>query len=186
MNIRDSFFILDLKMKIEKKLEVYNPNLKAHLSNQLYDEYLIKSRIYNEILELMDTIDITRESIVEFLQKKIELSNELIKNTKIETEFENTVDEISDITGENNTPDADRIPYGKSIGDVWKIDYDAIDEDEDAEKVEDLMILLQDYYNDYKEVEEERGDIETVLEKAKENLEEADEWLTEIEGYNYD
>ena len=91
MNIRDSFFILDLKMKIEKKLEVYNPNLKAHLSNQLYDEYLIKSRIYNEILELMDTIDITRESIVEFLQKKIELSNELIKNTKIETEFEKNI-----------------------------------------------------------------------------------------------
>ena len=88
MNIRDSFFILDLKMKIEKKLEVYNPNLKAHLSNQLYDEYLIKSRIYNEILELLETIDITRERIEEFLLKKIELSNELIKNTEIEAEIE--------------------------------------------------------------------------------------------------
>ena len=88
MNIRDSFFILDLKMKIEKKLEVYNPNLKAHLSNQLYDEYLIKSRIYNEILELLETIDITRERIEEFLLKKIELSNKIIKNTKIEAEIE--------------------------------------------------------------------------------------------------
>ena len=79
MNIGNSFFITDLKVKIERKLEFYNPNLVSHLSKQLYDEYLIKSKIYNEILEVLETNDITREKIEGILSKKINLTNELIK-----------------------------------------------------------------------------------------------------------
>jgi len=48
MNIRDSFYIADLKFKIERKLEVFTPNLISHLSKQSFDEYLIKSEIYKE------------------------------------------------------------------------------------------------------------------------------------------
>lgn len=87
MNIGNSFFITNLKMKIERKLEVYNPNLVTHLSKQLYDEYLIKLKIYNELLEFLETIDLTQEKIEEFLLNKIKLTNELIKNTKIEAEI---------------------------------------------------------------------------------------------------
>ena len=87
MKIRDSFFITDFKFKIERKLEVYNPNLVTHLSKQLYDEYLIKIKIYNEVLEVLETNDITREKIEGFLHKKINLTNELIKNTKNEEDL---------------------------------------------------------------------------------------------------
>ncbi len=87
MNIGNSFFITDLKVKIERKLEFYNPNLVSHLSKQLYDEYLIKSKIYNEILEVLEINDIPREKIEGFLSKKINLTNELIKNTKKEEDI---------------------------------------------------------------------------------------------------
>jgi len=87
MNIGNSFFITDLKVKIERKLEFYNPNLVSHLSKQLYDEYLIKSKIYNEILEVLETNDITREKIEGFLIKKINLTNELIKDSKNEEDI---------------------------------------------------------------------------------------------------
>ena len=87
MNIGDSFFITDFKIKIERKLEVYNPNLVTHLSKQLYDEYIIRLKIYNEVLELLETIDITQEKIEEFLKEKIKQINELIKNIKNEEEI---------------------------------------------------------------------------------------------------
>ncbi len=83
MNIRDTFFISDFKMKIERKLENYNPNLVSHLSKQLYDEYLIKLKIYNEILKVLDTNNIAQEKFEEFLHKKVNLTNKLIKNTNI-------------------------------------------------------------------------------------------------------
>ena len=88
MNIGNSFFVTNLKMKIERKLEVYNPNLVTHLSKQVYDEYLIKLKIYNELLEFLETIDLTQEKIEEFLQKEINLTSELIKKAKIESEIE--------------------------------------------------------------------------------------------------
>ncbi len=87
MNFRDSFFITDLKMKLERKIEFYNPNLINHLSNQSYDEYLIKLKIYNEVLEVLENTDITREKIKGFLLKKISLTNELIKNSKNEKDI---------------------------------------------------------------------------------------------------
>ena len=79
MNIRDSFFISDFRIKIERKLEVYNPNLVSHLSKQFYDKYLIKLKIYNEVLEVLETNDMTQGKIEEFLHKKIILTNKLIK-----------------------------------------------------------------------------------------------------------
>ncbi|MHA1473595.1 MAG: hypothetical protein ACTSPA_10470 [Promethearchaeota archaeon] len=91
MNIGNSFFITNLKVKIEKKLEVYNPNLLTHLSKQLYDEYLIKSKIYNEVLEVLETNDITREKIEGFLHKKINLTNELNKNSKYEEDIKKNI-----------------------------------------------------------------------------------------------
>ena len=87
MNIRDSFYITDLKMKIERKIEFYNPNLISHLSKQSYNEYLIKLKIYNEVLEVLETNEITRGKIEGFLHKKINLTNELIKNTKNEEDI---------------------------------------------------------------------------------------------------
>ena len=87
MNNRYSFFISDLKMKIERKLEFYNPNLVTHLTKQLYDEYLIKSKIYIEVLEVLETNSITKEKFEEFIYKKINLSNELIKNRKNEEDI---------------------------------------------------------------------------------------------------
>ena len=89
MGIGNSFFISDLKMKIERKLEVYNPNLVTHLSKELYDEYLIKLRIYNEFLEFLETIDLTQEKIEAFLKEKIKYINDLIENTKNEEEIKN-------------------------------------------------------------------------------------------------
>ena len=80
-NIRDSFYITDLKLKIKKKLEDYTPNLISHLSKQMFDEYLIKSEIYNEFLEVLEINNINQEKIEEFLNKKIKLTMELIKNT---------------------------------------------------------------------------------------------------------
>ena len=87
MNIGDLFFITYLKMKIERKLEKYNPNLVTHLSKQGYDVYLIRSKIYNEVLKVLDDNDITIEKIKEFLKEKIKQINELLKNTKNEKDI---------------------------------------------------------------------------------------------------
>ncbi|QEE15088.1 hypothetical protein DSAG12_00911 [Promethearchaeum syntrophicum] len=87
MNIRDSFYITDLKIKNESQLEDYNPNLISHLSKQMYDEYLLKSKIYYEILEVLEIDNINQENIKEFLNKKINLTMELIKNTKNEEDI---------------------------------------------------------------------------------------------------
>ncbi len=87
MDIRDSFFISDLKMKIERKLEVYNPNLVSHLSKQLYDECLIKLKIYNEVLEVLESDGITQGKIETFFCTKLNLTNNLIENARNEEEI---------------------------------------------------------------------------------------------------
>ena len=70
MNIRGSFYITDLKFKIEKKIEVYTPNLISHLSKQSFDEYLIKSEIFKEFLKILEIDNINQVKIEAFLNKK--------------------------------------------------------------------------------------------------------------------
>jgi len=101
MNIRKSFYITNLKFKIERKLEVYSPNLISHLSKQSFDEYLIKSEIYKEFLEFLEIDNINQGKIEEFLNKKLNFTNELIKNTKNEEEikkFNLIIEEYDNLT----------------------------------------------------------------------------------------
>jgi len=101
MNIRNSFYITDLKFKIERKLEIYTPNLVSHLSKQSFDEYLIKSEMYNEFLEVLEVDNINQGKIEEFLNQKLNLMNELIKNTNNEEDikkFNLIIEEYKNLT----------------------------------------------------------------------------------------
>ncbi|MHA1718761.1 MAG: hypothetical protein ACTSWX_12580 [Promethearchaeota archaeon] len=83
----DYFFVSNLRMKIERKKEIYNPNLISHLSTDEYNDYLIKFRIYNEILEILEKEDMNQSHFEEFINKKLSKIQSEIKNTKNENEL---------------------------------------------------------------------------------------------------
>ena len=143
----------------------------------------VKPELDNEIEEIDMAIRFIEDQVDE-LKEDEESSNEEMSGH--ETEFENTAEEINDIVGDNNIPDIDKIPYGKEVKDVWKINYDQIEDDDERDEVEDLMYLLQDHYESYQTAKEENEEAESILEMAKENLKDAEEWAEAIQAYNYD
>ncbi len=77
-----------IREKIFKIENMYHPNLIANLSKEMYDLYLIRDSICNQLLELLKEKDIDIDKVHDFIKEKIKNSKKRLKVAKngIETE----------------------------------------------------------------------------------------------------
>ncbi len=91
MSLDDIKKLLSLERVREKifKIEnMYHPNLVANLSKEMYDLYLIRNSICNQLLVLLNQKDIEIDKVLDFIKKKIRNSEKRLKVTKNGTEAE--------------------------------------------------------------------------------------------------
>jgi len=77
-----------IREKIFKIKDMYNPNLIANLSKEMYELYLIRDSICNQLLELLKEKDIDIDKVQDFIKEKIKNSKKRLKevNNGIEAE----------------------------------------------------------------------------------------------------
>ncbi len=63
-----------IREKIFKIENMYHPNLVANLSKEMYDLYLIRNSICNQLLELLNQKDIEIDKVHDFIKEKIKNS----------------------------------------------------------------------------------------------------------------
>ena len=77
-----------IREKIFKIEKMYHPNLIANLSKEMYDLYLIRDSICNQLLELLKEKDIDIDKVRDFIKEKIKNSKKRLKVAKNGTETE--------------------------------------------------------------------------------------------------
>lgn len=91
MSLNDINKMLSLQAigeKIFKIKNMYHPSLIANLSKEMYDLYLIRDSICNQLLELLKEKDIDINKINAFIKKRITESTKKLKEAKNEIEVE--------------------------------------------------------------------------------------------------
>jgi len=79
----ERFFDLErIRKKIFEFKSMYNPNLIANLSKEMYDRYLIRESMCNDLLQQLEKLDINKEKIKIFIEKRIKWLEEKYKNTQ--------------------------------------------------------------------------------------------------------
>ena len=71
-----------IREKIFKIENMYHPNLVANLSKEMYDLYLIRNSICNQLLELLNQKDIEIDKVHDFIKEKIKNSKKRLKVAK--------------------------------------------------------------------------------------------------------
>jgi len=85
MNLDDFKGIFDLegiRKKIIKIKIMYNPNLIANLSKDMYDRYTIRDSMCNDLLQLMEQMEINNEKVKNFIENKIKILEEKQKSVQ--------------------------------------------------------------------------------------------------------
>jgi len=77
-----------IREKIFKIENMYHPNLVANLSKEMYDLYLIRNSICNQLLVLLNQKDIEIDKVLDFIKEKIKNSEKRLKVAKNGTEAE--------------------------------------------------------------------------------------------------
>jgi hypothetical protein len=67
---------------------MYHPNLIANLSKEMYELYLIRDSICNQLLELLKENDIDIDKVHDFIKEKIKNSKKRLKIVKNGVEAE--------------------------------------------------------------------------------------------------
>jgi len=71
-----------IREKIFKIEKMYHPDLIANLSKEMYDLYLIRNSICNQLLELLKEKDIDIDKVHDFIKEKIKNSKKRLKEAK--------------------------------------------------------------------------------------------------------
>jgi len=79
-----------IREKIFKIEKMYHSNLIANLSKEMYDLYLIRDSICNQLLELLKEKDIDIDKVHNFIKEKIKNSEKRLKVAKNGIEAEAT------------------------------------------------------------------------------------------------
>ena len=85
MNLDDFKGIFDLKGIRNKIFEIksmYNPNLIANLSKEMYDRYEVRDSMCNDLLNLIEQIEMNNEKVKNFVEKRIKILEEKQKNAQ--------------------------------------------------------------------------------------------------------
>jgi len=91
MSLNDIKKMLSLQVigeKIFKIKNMYHPSLIANLSKDMYDLYLIRDSICNQLLELLKEKDIDITKVKNFINNKIKESTKRLKEAESEIEVE--------------------------------------------------------------------------------------------------
>ena len=81
--ILDMLSVSKIGQKALDKVSRYNPNLIANLSKQAYDLYIIRKNICEEIFPIVTTPEITLSKVKEYIQNKINETQNLLEKTKL-------------------------------------------------------------------------------------------------------
>jgi len=81
--ILDILSVSKIGQKALEKVSKYNPNLIANLSKQAYDLYIIRKNICEEIFPIVTTPEITLSKVKEYIQNKINETQNLLEKTKL-------------------------------------------------------------------------------------------------------
>lgn len=87
-DVKKLLSIQAIEEKIYKMKEKYHPNLIANLSKEMYDLYLIRNSIYDQLLALLKEKDIDIGKVHDFIKKKINESKKRLKEAKNGNEAE--------------------------------------------------------------------------------------------------
>jgi hypothetical protein len=77
---KNQMSIIALKEKIFKIKGMYNPNLISNLSKEMWDLYLIRESICEQLLELSSEKGINISKIMDFIKNKIEENKKKLKD----------------------------------------------------------------------------------------------------------
>jgi len=85
-DFRNKLLIDAIREKIFKIKEMYNPNLVSNLSKEMYDLYLIRESICEQLLKLSSERGIDIGKIKDFIKSKIKENENKLKNETDESE----------------------------------------------------------------------------------------------------
>jgi hypothetical protein len=84
--IKTQLTIDAIREKVFKIKEMYNPNLISNLSKEMYDLYLIRESICEQLLKLTSEKDIDIGKIKDFIKSKIKENENKLKDETDEVE----------------------------------------------------------------------------------------------------
>jgi hypothetical protein len=87
-DMKKSLSLEGIREKIFKIKNMYQPNLIANLSKEMYELYLIRDSICNQLLELLKENDIDIDKVHDFIKEKIKNSKKRLKIVKNGVEAE--------------------------------------------------------------------------------------------------
>jgi hypothetical protein len=74
--------------KIFKIKNMYHPSLIANLSKEMYDLYLIRDSICNQLLELLKEKDIDISKVNDYIKKRLKENQKRLKEAENDVEVE--------------------------------------------------------------------------------------------------
>lgn len=138
--------------------------------------------VYNDIQRCIDNIEQQKDDI----ESGIEDAKS--ERDSAENKYYDLANKIESVTGDSGVPDISQVSRYIKVETQWKVDTSKIEDDSEIDEydVGGLIDEMEDWKDDYHDQDEIVNDYEQLLETAKENLENAEQFQSEVEGWMYD
>ena len=84
--LKGIFDLDDIRKRIFKIKNIYNPNLISNLSKEMHDRYTIRESMCNDLLSLIEQIEINNEKVKIFIEKRIKDLEEKLRMSQNQEE----------------------------------------------------------------------------------------------------